>query len=89
MAASPARLASSCRPRLIDSLSQVDFTTLPAQDRYKLLFADWRGYLIGGFSLVWVANVYMSLYLLVRVDIRKERAEADETEEEVGHRRAA
>jgi hypothetical protein len=31
----------------------------------------------------------MSLYLLVRVDIRKERAEADETEREVGHRRAA
>src|ERR1700693_3282213 len=25
--------------------------------RYKLLFPDWRGYLIAGFSLVWVANV--------------------------------
>src|SRR3954465_4217588 len=28
--------------------------------RYHLLFNDWRGYLIGGFSLVWIANVYMS-----------------------------
>src|SRR5262245_55235210 len=23
---------------------------------YKLLFDDWRGYLIGGFALVWIAN---------------------------------
>jgi hypothetical protein len=28
--------------------------------RYTLLFDDWRGYLIAGFSLVWLANVYMS-----------------------------
>src|SRR5690348_3730216 len=27
---------------------------------YKLLYPDWRGYLIGGFALVWVANIYMS-----------------------------
>jgi hypothetical protein len=31
----------------------------------------------------------MSLYLLVRVDIRKERAAADETERQAAHRRAA
>lgn len=48
--------------------------------RYKLLFPDWRGYLIAGFSLVWVANVYMSFLGRIRLDIRKERAEisADE-----------
>src|SRR3954465_5550066 len=23
---------------------------------YKLLYADWRGYLIAGFALVWIAN---------------------------------
>jgi len=57
--------------------------------QFKLVYDDWRGYLVAFAALVWVANVYMSLYLLVRVDIRKERAEADETEEEVGHRRAA
>lgn len=42
--------------------------------RFKLLFPDWRGYLIAGFSLVWVANVYMSLFGLIRLDLRKERA---------------
>src|SRR4029078_7384021 len=43
---------------------------------YQLLFDDWRGYLIGGFSLVWVANVYMSVFGLLRVDIKKERTQA-------------
>lgn len=41
--------------------------------RYTLLFDDWRGYLIAGFSLVWIANIYMSLYAFIRVDIKKER----------------
>jgi hypothetical protein len=40
---------------------------------FKLLYPDWRGYLIGGFALVWIANIYMSIYALVRIDIRKER----------------
>lgn len=40
---------------------------------FQLLFADWRGYLISGFSLVWVANVYMSLYALIRIDLKKGR----------------
>lgn len=43
--------------------------------RYKLLYLDWRGYLIAGFSLVWVANVYMGIFARIRLDIRKERAE--------------
>ncbi len=43
---------------------------------YTLLFADWRGYLIAGFSLVWIANVYMSLFALLRTDIKKEGMEA-------------
>jgi hypothetical protein len=41
--------------------------------RYKLLFSDWRGYLIAGFALVWIANIYMSLYGFLRIDIKKER----------------
>src|SRR5882757_4731288 len=40
--------------------------------RYHLLFMDWRGYLIAGFSLVWIANLYMSLYSFLRTDIKKE-----------------
>ncbi|MES2680911.1 MAG: hypothetical protein V4635_13550 [Bacteroidota bacterium] len=42
---------------------------------YKLLIDDWRGYLIAGFSLVWVANVYMSLFAFLRQDIKKEKTE--------------
>ena len=42
---------------------------------YKLLIDDWRGYLIAGFSLVWVANIYMSLFGFIRQDIKKEQTE--------------
>jgi len=42
---------------------------------YKLLYDDWRGYLIGGFALVWIANLYMSLHLLLRQAIVKEKTE--------------
>ncbi len=41
--------------------------------QYKLLFTDWRGYLIAGFSLVWIANIYMSIYAFIKIDIKKER----------------
>lgn len=41
--------------------------------RYHLLFDDWRGYVIAGFALVWIANIYMSLYAFIRIDIKKER----------------
>jgi hypothetical protein len=40
--------------------------------RFKLLYPDWRGYLIAGFSLVWVANVYMSLFARVRLEVKRE-----------------
>ena len=49
--------------------------------QYKLLFTDWRGYLIAGFALVFVANVYMSLFALVRVDLKKVRLEAEHEEQ--------
>jgi hypothetical protein len=42
---------------------------------YKLLYTDWRGYLIAGFALVWIANLYMSLHLLLRQAIVKEKTE--------------
>lgn len=50
--------------------------------RFRLLFMDWRGYLISGFALVWVANVYMNIYARVRLDIKKERVEIAKTEAE-------
>ena len=50
--------------------------------RYKLLYDDWRGYLIGGFALVWVANQYMSLFGRLRLDIKRERVEIKQVEGE-------
>jgi hypothetical protein len=44
---------------------------------YKLLMDDWRGYVIAGFALVWIANVYMSLFCFIRQDIKKERTEIE------------
>ena len=42
---------------------------------FKLLMTDWKGYVIAGFALVWIANIYMSLFGLIRQDITKEKAE--------------
>ena len=41
--------------------------------RYTLLFDDWRGYVIAGFSLVWLANIYMSLFGRLRLEIREDK----------------
>lgn len=49
---------------------------------YKLLFDDWRGYIIAGFALVFVANIYMSLFALIRIDLKKVRLEAENEEKE-------
>lgn len=45
---------------------------------FKMVFDDWRGYLVSIPALVWTANVYMNLYQRTRVDIRKQRAIADQ-----------
>jgi len=45
--------------------------------QFHLLFADWRGFLIGGFALVWIANVYMSLFGFLKVGMKKEKMGAD------------
>ncbi|PWG80762.1 hypothetical protein [Pararcticibacter amylolyticus] len=50
---------------------------------FKLLLPDWRGYILSGFSLVWIANVYMSLYNLVRIDLKKEKLQAKKEEQEL------
>ena len=47
---------------------------------YHLLYSDWRGYLVSGFSLVFVANVYMNLYALIRTDLKKLRTDAEDKE---------
>lgn len=45
--------------------------------KFELLYPDWRGYLISGFALVWVSNVYMSLFGFIRVGMKKEKMDAD------------
>jgi len=52
---------------------------------YKLLLSDWRGYIIAGFSLVWIANIYMSLSGFIRQDIKKEKTEIKCMEEKSGN----
>lgn len=49
---------------------------------FHFLFPDWRGYLFGWFALVWIANVYMSLFGHLRLEIREERLEIELEEEQ-------
>ncbi len=51
---------------------------------FQLLFNGWRGYLIAGFSLVWIANIYMNIYARLRLDIKKEKIEIGKKEVENG-----
>jgi len=50
---------------------------------YQLLLQGWRGYVIAGFSLVFVANAYMSLFALLRQAIKKEKTTIKVLEKEV------
>lgn len=50
---------------------------------YKLLIPDWRGYIVAGFSLVWIANVYMSIFNLLRQSIKKDKTEIKEIEQKL------
>jgi hypothetical protein len=51
---------------------------------YRLLLPDWRGAIIAWFTLVWIANVYISLFGRLRLDIKRERVEIKKEELEVG-----
>jgi hypothetical protein len=50
---------------------------------FRLLLDDWRGVAIAFFALVGVANVYMSLFGRLRVDIKHERVEIAVKEEQL------
>ncbi len=54
---------------------------------YKLLFDDWRGYLVSFFALAGVANVYLSLFGRLRVDIKSERLDVAAKEEAIQPKR--
>ena len=49
---------------------------------FRLLVDGWVGALIAWLSLVWVANLYMSLFVRLRLDIKRERVEINKEEVE-------
>ena len=49
--------------------------------RYHLWLPDWRGYVLAGFSLVFIANIYMSAFGELRLEIRQDRQEIATNEE--------
>ena len=50
--------------------------------KFHLIYDDWKGYLVAGFSLVWIANVYMALYSMIKLDIKSERLDINKKEAE-------
>ncbi len=48
---------------------------------YRLLLPDLRGSLIALFALVWVANIYMSIFGRLRLGIKSERKDIEIKEE--------
>lgn len=50
---------------------------------FHLLYDGWRGYVLALFALVFVANMYMSLYNRLRLDIKHENVEIAVEEKKV------
>lgn len=50
---------------------------------FKLLYQDWRGYLVSLFALVYVSNFYMGLFGQVKLGVKKDRVEITSIEHEV------
>lgn len=44
---------------------------------FHLLLDDWRGFLIAGFALVWMANIYMGIFGRLRLGIKHERVDIE------------
>ena len=64
-------------------LSHYVTALLLAITRFKLVFPDWRGYVISLFSLVWVANQYISIYDRLRLDIKREHISIKSEQQQV------
>ena len=47
---------------------------------FRLLLPGWLGAVVAWLAVVWVANVYMSLFVRLRLDIKRERVEIDSEE---------
>jgi hypothetical protein len=57
--------------------------------KFHLLFSDWRGYLIAELTLVYVANFYMSFFLFIRSNIKKEKLANKMAEEQLNNNQEA
>ena len=49
--------------------------------KFYLFIPDWRGYVLAGFALVWIANMYMTIYYWLRMSAKLEEVERKEIEE--------
>ncbi|MGI8813093.1 MAG: hypothetical protein ACR2IH_11305 [Pyrinomonadaceae bacterium] len=49
---------------------------------FRLLIDDWRGYILAFFVLPWLANQWMSIYRMLRVDIKHENLLAEQVKKE-------
>jgi hypothetical protein len=51
--------------------------------RFQIVYTGWRGYIVAWFALVWIANVYMSLFNRLRLDIKHENVSIAVEQKEV------
>ena len=51
--------------------------------RFHLWLPDWRGYFLAEFALVWIANLYMSAFGELRLEIRKDRQDIAIVDKEI------
>ena len=53
---------------------------------FRLLLPGWRGAVIAWLSCIWIANIYMSLFGRLRLDIKREHVEIAEAETDAAAR---
>ncbi len=80
--------SKSCRPLYMRKLfylftceycfSHYVTAVLLIMTHLQVLYAGWRGYIIAEFALVWVANVYMSVFNRLRLEIKSENLNIEE-----------
>ena len=56
---------------------------------FHMLLPDWRGSVVAWISCVWVANIYMSFFGRLRLDIKRERVELGAVEATAPRKRAS
>ena len=48
--------------------------------RFELVYAGWPGAVVAWLALVWTANVYMTTFVRLRLDVKGERLDVEERE---------